>query len=167
VSRGEQLKMFMTAHEITQQYSPNYADRLFHGTDISVARASGVRLPGGPDPRAGEWTGRDVRTDAVPNRFMPDPRGKYHPQRPIGVDLKGPWAEPETDEQFWGRKRAESQRAITKSGMPTTTRRGGKSLESSIKAEGVKTPIALGHQQGAQVHRRRPSPHRRDAAPQP
>jgi hypothetical protein len=142
-SRGQdhpgQLPMFMTANEITSQYRPNEPDRLFHGTDVSVSRASGVRFNGGTDPRAGEWTGRDARTDGVINNFAADPRGNYHPQRPTGVDLKGEWAKPETDEQMYARKYQESRNP--KPGGGTTT-------FSSIALEGVKTPVALGHEEG-------------------
>jgi hypothetical protein len=136
---GQQLPMFMSAREITAQYRPNEADRMFHGTNISVGLARGVRLGGGPDPRAGEWTGRDARTDGVVNNFVADPRGNYHPQRPTNVDLKGDWAQPETDEQLYARKYAET-RAPKRQGETTTF--------SSIAMEGVHTPVALGHEEG-------------------
>ena len=130
--------MFMTAHEITSQYVPNAPDRLFHGTNISTGVARGVRLEGHTDPRAGEWTGRDARTDEVVNNFVADPRGNYHPQRPTNIPIKGEWAKPETDEQLYERKYQESRRP--KPGGGTTT-------FSSIALEGVHTPVALGHQE--------------------
>lgn len=131
--------MFMTANEITSQYEPNMPDRLFHGTNISVGVARGVRLNAGTDPRGGEWTGRDARTDGVINNFVADRRGEYHPQRPTNVDLKGEWAKPETDEQLYARKYAESR---------APKRGGGTTTFSSIADEGVKTPVALGHEEG-------------------
>jgi hypothetical protein len=136
---GVQLPMFMSAKEITAQYEPNAPDRLFHGTTVSVGVARGVRLNAGPDPRAGEWTGRDERTDGVVNNFVADRRGNYHPQRPTNIDLKGEWAQPETDEQLYARKYAES-RAPKRGGATTTF--------SSIAEEGVRMPIALGHEEG-------------------
>ena len=131
-----QLPMFMSANEITSQYQPNYADRLFHGTDVSVGVARAVRMGGGTDPRAGEYTGRDQRTDEVFNRFVEDTRGRMRVQRPIDVPLKGEYAKPETDEQLYERKYQESRRP--KPGGGTTT-------FSSIALEGVHTPVALAH----------------------
>lgn len=134
-----QLPMFMSAREITSSYTPNQPDRLFHGTDISVGVARGVRLNAGTDPRAGEWTGRDARTDQVVNNFVADKRGQYHPQRPTNIDLKGEWAKPETDEQLYARKYAESR---------APKRGGGTTTFSSIAEEGVHNPVALGHEEG-------------------
>lgn len=144
----QQLRMFMTAREITGSYRPNEPDRLFHGTKVSVSSARGVRLPGGPDPRAGEWTGRDERTDNVINNFKPDPSGKYRPQRPTGVDIKGPWAQPETDEQMYARKLSEATN--TKRGKVVGVGRTQSipTLTEDIKSHGVQTPIALGHEAG-------------------
>jgi hypothetical protein len=153
---GQQLPMFMSAREITTQYAPNEADRFFHGTDISVARASGVRMRGGPDPREGQGTFRSRRTDDVVNEVNRGPRlaadkrevarrgGEVKPYYRGFRDLRGPWAHPETDEQMYQRKLDEA----------TNTKRGkvvgrGRvvslpTLTEDIKAKGVTHPIALG-----------------------
>jgi hypothetical protein len=144
----EQLRMFMTAREITESYRPNEPDRLFHGTNISVSSARGVRLPGGPDPRAGEWTGRDARTDEVINEFAQDPRGNYHPRRPTNIDLKGSWAQPETDEQMYARKLNEAQTQKRGEVIGRGRVRSIPTLAEDIAAKGVQNPIALGHQEG-------------------
>ena len=138
----------MTAREIKSEYVPNEPDRLFHGTNVSVAHARGYRLPGGPDPRAGEYTGRDQRTDEVYNRMVTDTRGRLRVQRPIGVDLKGPWATPETDEQLYNRKLSEATN--TKRGKVVGVGRVKSipTLTEDIRQHGVQTPIALGHQEG-------------------
>jgi hypothetical protein len=146
--KPEQLKMLMTAREITQDYVPNEADRLYHGTNISVMSARGVRLPGGPDPRAGEWTGRNARTDETVNNFVADKRGNYHPQRPTNVDLKGPWAQPETDEQMYSRKLNEANTGKRAEVIGVNRTRSLPSLTEDIAKHGVKNPIALGHQEG-------------------
>jgi hypothetical protein len=150
IRRGkpEQLKMLMSAREITQDYVPNEADRLFHGTNISVTSARGVRLPGGPDPRAGEWTGRNARTDETVNNFVADNRGNYHPQRPTHVDLKGPWAQPETDEQMYSRKLHEANTTKRAKVVGVNRTKSLPSLTEDIRTSGVQNPIALGHQEG-------------------
>ena len=145
---GEQLPMLMSAREITSSYVPNEADRLYHGTNISVMSARGVRLPGGPDPRAGEWTGRDKRTDEVANNFVADNRGNYHPQRPTNIDLKGPWAQPETDEQMYARKLHEADTTKRAKVVGVNRTRSLPSLTEDIRQHGVQNPIALGHQEG-------------------
>lgn len=141
----DQLRMFMSAREIQTEYAPNQPDRMYHGTDISVSRASGVRLGGGPDPREGQGTFRTRRTDDVVNEVNKGPRlaadkrevarrgGQVKPYFRGFRDLRGPYANPETNEQLYSRKLGEAQRG-----------RGGNSLQARIKSEGVQTPIALG-----------------------
>jgi hypothetical protein len=130
-----QGKLFMSAREIQSEYAPNQPDRLYHGTDISVARATGVRLMH-PDPRAGEQTARTSRTDQSPNYMRAGEPGVYsRPSHP----LQGDYAHPETDDQVYQRKLGESQRR--NSGQP--------SLQDRIKSQGVLNPIALGELRNA------------------
>lgn len=65
-----------------------------------------------------------------------------------GVRLaSGAQAAPETDEQFYERKRTES-RSRTVGGTPTSRNLRGRSLSDDIAARGVQNPIALGHEEG-------------------
>lgn len=141
---GQQLPMLMSARDITHEYAPNEADRLFHGTGISVGMARGARLPGRTDPRAGEWTGRDSRTDNVANNFVADPRGNYHPQRPTNQPLKGDWAQPETDEQMYARKHSEAVNTKRAKVVGRGRIKSLPSLAEDIATHGVQQPIALG-----------------------
>lgn len=125
-----QGKLFMSAREITSNYAPNQPDRFYHGTEISVVRASGVRLQH-PDPRALEKTARTSRTDGSPNYMRADEPGVYTRSTHA---LQGEYAHPETDEQLYQRKLGEAQRRSS----------GGRSLQDRIKSEGVLTPVALG-----------------------
>ena len=145
-----QLRMFMSAHEITSEYAPNQADRNYHGTDYSVSRVSGVRLQK-TDPRAGEPTARTSRTDESPNLVNPDAAASK-PNIRSHRSMQGEYAHPETNEQLYGRKLRESQRPVG-SGQP--------SLYQRVQKQGVLNPIALGEHQNAAGQRQVAGGHHR------
>ena len=131
-----QGKLFMSAREILATHDPNEPDRFYHGTDISVSRASGGVLRNlGPDPREGQGTYRTSRTDGASNLMNIGPRADA--DRRAGREVKPYYrgftdrkerAAPETDDQLWQRKLAES----TKSG-----------LTQGIRERGVEMPVML------------------------
>ena len=91
-----QGKMFMSAREIMSTHDPNEPDRFFHGTEVSVSRASSYKLS------------------------------------------SGEYATPETDEQLYSRKLAE-----TKHRDPVTQGAGVPTFFGRIRQEGVQMPIML------------------------
>lgn len=139
-----QGKLFMTAREIMDTHAPAEGDRKFAGTSFSVHGGGFKPQPKdlGPDPRAGESTQRNLRTDRVPNAPTYDEQGNmgYRRRR---VNLMEA-VQPETDQQMWDRKLSEAQ----------DPDRGdyGQSLVEHISRGGEIPPIPLGMQRNPYGH---------------
>jgi hypothetical protein len=134
--RGEQLRMFMSAREITHEYAPNEPDRKWHGTQFGVREAIGGAWAREETSGFGRQTQRTSRTDGGINFVHPEGGYSRAPKR-----TKAP---AETDEQLYARKLDEA----------TNTKRGkvvgrGRTvsiptLTEDIRQHGVQQPIALG-----------------------
>jgi hypothetical protein len=116
-----QLRMFMSAHEIMQSHAPNEPDRLWHGTRFGVREAMGGAYAREETAGFGRQTQRSSRTDGGINFVHPEGGYSRAPKR-----TKAP---PETDEQLYSRKRTEAEET---------------GLATSIAQHGVQVPIALG-----------------------
>lgn len=133
--KPEQLRMFMSAREITHEYAPNEADRQWHGTNFGVREAIGGAYRREETTGFGRQTRRGQRTDSGINFVHPEGGYSRGPRR-----VK---AEAETDEQMYDRKRAETHQKRAKvTGVGRT--RSIPTLHEDIAAHGVQQPIALG-----------------------
>lgn len=135
--RPEQLRMFMSAHEITQQYAPNEADRKWHGTDFGVREAIGGAYKREETTGFGRVTGRGQRTNSGINFVNPNGPGY----------LRGPKrvkAEAETDEQMYARKHSEAVNTKRAKVTGVGRTRSIPTLAEDIAQHGVQQPIALG-----------------------
>ena len=125
--KPEQLRMFMSAREITHEYAPNEPDRNWHGTSFGVREAIGGAWVKAKTEGFGRGTERSERTDQGLNFMNPNTGPRY---------LRGPKrtkAAPETDTQLYARKKKEAYHPA-----------GGQSLGTDIEKHGVEKPIALG-----------------------
>ena len=134
--KPEQLRMFMSAHEITSQYAPNEADRKWHGTDFGVREAIGGAYKREETTGFGRQTRRGQRTDSGINFVHPEGGYSRGPKR-----VK---AEAETDEQLYARKHSEAVNTKRAKVTGVGRTRSIPTLAEDIAQHGVQQPIALG-----------------------